>query len=292
MTLSEEQQELRKRSIGGSDVGAILGESPFATAHDVWLDKTMDLAPWAGNASTHIGNLLEKPLVELVAKELGKLDELVTDEMIVDPSRPFHVNLDGRIGKEGIEAKWTTRPDDWGEEGSDDVPSIVTAQCQWAMMIAKLDRMRVVAAISQYQGPPAIRRFVLDPDPDLQHRLGVFMFGWWETYVSTKTPPPETPSLSIAKRIVRKPGKIVKVDQADYIAWEASKKMLAEAKEHEAECFGALLGQMGDAETGTCESGSVHYKLVQRKAYKVPAGSYRRRSVGPPEELPLLEDTQ
>ncbi len=64
MSLTQEQIELRKTTIGGSDMGAILGENNYKTAYEVWEEKvegkTVDLSR---NKSVVIGNLLEKYLI-------------------------------------------------------------------------------------------------------------------------------------------------------------------------------------------------------------------------------------
>jgi len=39
MTLTPEQIESRKLTIGGSDIGAIIGENNYKTAYDVWEEK-------------------------------------------------------------------------------------------------------------------------------------------------------------------------------------------------------------------------------------------------------------
>ena len=42
MTLTPEQIEARKVTIGGSDMGAILGENNYKTAYEVWEEKKKD----------------------------------------------------------------------------------------------------------------------------------------------------------------------------------------------------------------------------------------------------------
>ena len=58
----------RKKGIGGSDVAAILGFSPYKSPYQLWLDKTgRSERKESQNESAHFGNLLE----DVVAKEFS-----------------------------------------------------------------------------------------------------------------------------------------------------------------------------------------------------------------------------
>ena len=59
----------RKKGIGGSDVAAILGFSPYKSPYQLWLDKTgRSERKESQNESAHFGNLLE----DVVAKEFSR----------------------------------------------------------------------------------------------------------------------------------------------------------------------------------------------------------------------------
>ena len=64
--------EIRKGTIGGSEIGAILGLNEFASAYSVWAEK-MGLTPaFEGNLATDVGTYLE----EFVAKRFQEISGL------------------------------------------------------------------------------------------------------------------------------------------------------------------------------------------------------------------------
>jgi len=58
----DEWVELRKGGIGGSDAGAIMGLSQYASPLTVWMEKTGRAAGFEGNEATEVGSQLE-PLI-------------------------------------------------------------------------------------------------------------------------------------------------------------------------------------------------------------------------------------
>jgi predicted phage-related endonuclease len=135
--LTPEQRELRKKHLGASDIPALFGLDPFKMGADVWLSKTANVAePEVQSEALDMGNAFEAPLLEWAAKELGV-------QISVEPFRLFSVceqhpifsaTLDAAIGtmkeniQEAIEAKTTSRSEEWGEPGTDAVPDRVTSR--------------------------------------------------------------------------------------------------------------------------------------------------------------------
>ncbi len=56
--------------LGGSDIAAVVGLSPYGTALDVWARKT-GRATFPGNTRTRAGNAFERVILELYAAEIG-----------------------------------------------------------------------------------------------------------------------------------------------------------------------------------------------------------------------------
>jgi putative phage-type endonuclease len=70
--LSPEWMELRRTKIGASDVSTILGLSPFGgTAFGLFLEKTGQKRPWAGNEATNHGHDNEDTARLAYAAEVG-----------------------------------------------------------------------------------------------------------------------------------------------------------------------------------------------------------------------------
>lgn len=69
--ITNEQLALREGRIGSSDVAAILGLSPFASAYDVWRRLVFGISPSPENNRMRRGALLERAIVDIAAHELG-----------------------------------------------------------------------------------------------------------------------------------------------------------------------------------------------------------------------------
>ena len=81
----------RRRGIGGSDVAAILGISPFRTARDLYDDKLniASAADDAGNwVALEMGHLLEPLVARIFAKKTG-LEVFQIKKMFQHPQYPF-----------------------------------------------------------------------------------------------------------------------------------------------------------------------------------------------------------
>lgn len=69
--LTEEQLKRRARSIGGSDVGAILGVSPYKTPIDVFIEKTIGSCKETNEKqeeNMYIGSAIEDALIDMFVK--------------------------------------------------------------------------------------------------------------------------------------------------------------------------------------------------------------------------------
>jgi putative phage-type endonuclease len=158
MSLTNEQIEARRNTIGGSDMGAILGENNYKTAYEVWEEKvegkTVDLN---NNRAVVIGNLLEDALL---TKYSGFTKSFVTkastlyhkkykflsanidagavlEEIYCDFSRDTSIN-DMKI----VEIKTASifNKDEWGPSGSQIVPRHYYAQIAHYMMVTGYDQ--------------------------------------------------------------------------------------------------------------------------------------------------------
>lgn len=70
MTEAEWQDE-RKKSIGGSEISAVLGLNPWESAYSLWAKKTGRVPPFEGNVNTRIGLFLEDVVAQLFTEASG-----------------------------------------------------------------------------------------------------------------------------------------------------------------------------------------------------------------------------
>jgi len=68
----DEWLQLRRTGIGGSDAGAIMGASKYATPYSIWAEKRgLVESDFVGNEATELGIALETPIAEIYAKRTG-----------------------------------------------------------------------------------------------------------------------------------------------------------------------------------------------------------------------------
>jgi len=96
----------REMGIGGSDVAAILGLSPYRTPFDVWLEKTSDPAfvGWAESPAMRFGSLME-PVLAKVYEEDNPGAKIILkggahSEPIWHPNGICYAHIDGVIAGE------------------------------------------------------------------------------------------------------------------------------------------------------------------------------------------------
>ena len=68
----EEWLSIRKRYIGGSDAGAVVGLNPYKSAYSLWGEKTGKLPEFEGNTTTRVGSYLEELVAQMFTEETGK----------------------------------------------------------------------------------------------------------------------------------------------------------------------------------------------------------------------------
>lgn len=133
----DDWQELRKKRIGGSDIGAIVGVNPHKSIIDVYIDKT-EGSEFKGNDATFWGKMNEPTVMKVFS---NKHKELITFEVPYSVVDDFLIaNLDGVLkdketGEYGVLEIKTTN--EWNKkEWEDDViPQSYYAQVQHYLML-------------------------------------------------------------------------------------------------------------------------------------------------------------
>lgn len=133
----EKWLEYRRLGIGGSDVAAILGISPFRTARDLYYDKlNIVTADDEGNwVAMEMGNLLEPLVAKIFARKTG-LKVFKRQCMFQHPHHPwmladldYLVELpDGSIAILEIKTTNYNARDNWWYNGNEIVPIYYESQ--------------------------------------------------------------------------------------------------------------------------------------------------------------------
>ena len=293
MALTEKQRTARQLSVGGSDIPAILGISPFKSAADVFLEKIHPMQQ-VETMAMEAGHMLEPAVIDWAIKKIKSTDftwssvnvrRTKTLESSNGISLPAHANLDFMFtitedNKElrcAIEAKTTGMPQYWGQEGSDEVPDHVLVQCLWQALVADLDIVHVAVlfgdrgfSLKMYEIETVIYE---EETKEIIDRVTEF----WDKNVMEGVAPTETaPKIDTIKKIIRVPNKSVEMPDMMIQSWLIAKEELSIAKKKESQLKAKILSGLSDAEEGRTASGTVTYYQYDRREYMVPTTSYRQ----------------
>jgi predicted phage-related endonuclease len=290
MALTPEQREKRQNSVGGSDVPAILGISPFKSASDIYLAKTVGVNQ-SSSPAIEAGDRLESTVVSWAMDRL-KINDMKWSSANVRRTKnlnctkggsvPAHANLDfmfiaPEIGRCGLEAKTTSLGSHWGAEGTDEVPEHVLLQCLWQAEVADLNMIYVAVLIADRGFH--FKVYEIDPEQYKEEREeminGVGYF--WNNYVMEERAPDETlPTIETLKKVIRTPNKTTQLQENAVKQWLDAKENLERAKKEEAETRKTVLNSMEDAEEGQSSLGTLTYYEYERKGYEVSPTKYRQ----------------
>lgn len=230
--------EQRRAGIGGSDIAAILGLSPWGNSLSVWLDKKGLSEPKPETPEMKMGHRLEPVIADMYSEVTG--NALITAGLTVHPNYSFILGTPDRLiandGNVGLEIK-TANPfrasKEWGEPGTDEIPQNYLLQCIWYQAITNRDAWDVAVLI----GGSDFRIYKIHRDRELETALIERAVDWWTTYIIGNEEPPVDGSDGAADYIKRRfprnvePLKIATADVNDILATLASaRKELAVAE--------------------------------------------------------------
>ena len=186
----DEWLQTRTRGIGGSDVAAILGLSPWRTPYDVAASKNIKGQPPTApdlehNAAMTRGIYLEPAVAEWYADDTGYT---VTDpgsyRIEVGP-HPWMLGTPDRYVSNkghhwGLEIKTSKRAMGWGPSGTDEVPEHVALQCLWYMACTGLYRWDVAVFFTFTDD---FRRYTMRRDRELESGIISRVGKWWQRHI-------------------------------------------------------------------------------------------------------------
>ena len=126
----EQWLEERKKSLGGSDMGAILGLNPYSSPYAVWADKTGKLPPAEDNEAMRQGRDLEdyvaRRFMELTGKKVHRINAIIRN----DNCPYMHACVDRVVSgeKSGLECKTASALSESKFKGGN-FPTHYYAQC-------------------------------------------------------------------------------------------------------------------------------------------------------------------
>jgi len=254
----------------------IMGLSPYASEVDIQISKqrqTIDVE----TASTRPGNVLESVLVGLTAKRLRARPSRANLFRVSERNPIFGATHDAWIvGRptEAIETKFVGGyyADQWGEDGSSEVPPAVLVQAQMQMYVSDLSRVWVGAGFASMSFEHRV--YPIDRDNELIESLVDFGSEWWKRHIVEGEPCTGDCRTDILRRVVREAGKVAQIDAGLIASWDEAKKALKLAIEAEEAAKNAVLLALGDAEYG--DYGDAEKILTYRLQNSTPRTDFAR----------------
>ncbi len=186
----------RRKGIGGSDVAAILGLSPFKTAYQIYQEKRKEVEDWQGNESTDWGKRMEPAIRQWYSDTTGRNVRL-PDKIIYNEKYPFMgasldgFTDDGRI----VEIKTARSGKGWGEPGTEEIPDYYAAQCHHYMAVTGLDVVDIPVSIMG--GSPVL--YEIPADKEIQEMIIDAEANFWQRVVDGNPPDPVTYADAVAR---------------------------------------------------------------------------------------------
>lgn len=293
--LTKEQRQQRRQWVGGSDVAAIMGLSPFGVyPYDVWLEKTGRIPDTdVSTPEMSAGSYFEVGVLNWAEHYAGErlLRGMLKTPSDIDCGIQLGVNLDavGAESGEPFEAKTTGLFGPvfgtWGDGGTDKVPPAYVIQCHAAIIATGAN----VCHLPAFIGGRGFSMFHIGRSDALVDMIFESIETFWRC-VQTDTPPDDKRvSLKVLKQIERDEGKRVRVEAGVVNEWLRLKEKQALLNKLVKDAEGAVVLAMGDgdcadivqrvdaSEDDPSYGRELTFKKTERKAYtkRVEASSFR-----------------
>lgn len=253
----------RKKGIGGSDAAVVLGESPWRTPYELYLEKTSDYIDYTReqeksetNIPMMIGTACEPFLRKEYTKQTGR--EVVVPPWKQHETIPYIVgNVDGLADDRIVEIK--TARSEW-----DEVPAYYYLQVQHYLMLYGMQKADIIALFIFNN---KIRIYEIEANLEIQEYMKKIYASFWNKVVNRI--PPEPTTLDDLKKmypydnsesIELSPGTIERIKEITTV-----KKHIAELEKVVEQNEVEIQSELGENQIGTDSNGNV---LVTWKSTK------------------------
>jgi predicted phage-related endonuclease len=238
--------------VGGSDIAALVGLSPYKTALDVWAEKT-GRKTFAGNARTRAGNAFERAILSLYAEERS-VELMFPGTLVagVTGATPDAISDDAKV----VQAKMVgiRQADRWGPAllGADGIPQEVLAQIHYEVWHAEKRLEREFGGHAVAQIGTEQRVYEVPIDREFSAALVEAGERFWRDHVVTGRMPivGDGPDMNTLRLVYQRPGALIRAmtDEDHALALEYARHRDAESAAREAkEAVGAqLAARIGD----------------------------------------------
>lgn len=285
----EEWLEERRKSLGGSDMGAVLGLNKYRSPYTVWAEKTGRIGEEPENEAMRIGRDLE-PYVASRFEEVSRKGVRRMNYLLRREDCPhLHANIDRQILGEssGLECKTASALNLKRYKGGD-FPESYYAQCVTYLAVTGWARWYLAALVLGkgfycYQITTVPDDYVpgwcessVYVSPDEIAALKRCAADFWHDYVEADSPPPMDGDASTTEALetiyeggggeVELFGRERLVEQYQYLM--SRKKAIEKGADAIKQ---QLMNDLGDNETGFCGRYTVNWKGQSRQTFDARA---------------------
>lgn len=243
--LTEEQINKRKNRLGGSDIPAVLGVSPYKTKRQLALEKLGLSEPSPMTNAMRRGNILEPVVAKMFRDETGIKFSKPT-KTYEHPKYSWLVgHFDGLTTKHDLIEIKTMNLSKYLKTKREGLPVEITSQVQAYLSWPKMRKAYVVCFSAE-----VFEYFVVDQEPDQEFQEIIFREGseFIANLQSGILPPEEQqPVIDLPKADT---GEVLKLDTPDFIEavneLREAQQILKEAKEYEEQVKQTIIDRMGN----------------------------------------------
>lgn len=185
----------RLTGLGGSDAAVVLGISRYKTPYQLYKEKIGEESGFVGNEATRWGIILESVVAAEYSRRTGnKISRM--NGMIRSAKFPFMIaHLDRRVlnqdGGMFLEVKTAGKfadMNEWGEDGSDEIPLEYRAQVQHYLSVTGWKRADVAALIAGQD----FRVYHIERDETKINRIIEAESEFWKRVTGKNPPEPKS----------------------------------------------------------------------------------------------------
>lgn len=238
-TLSPEAQQSRAQGIGGSEIAAVVGVSPWQSAIDVYLRKVGEAPDIEPSHHLERGVYLEPGIIQWYRSRTGHSVRRCHKPIIHRDASCVRATPDGLVYADGrgvmggrgvleVKSPGYFASLQWGDpsDGADGVPEVYLCQAAYEMAVTSRPWADVVSLIDD-----DLKIYRVERDRALEDALVSAAVDFWEQHVMPRVPPPPDGSESydgyLRRRFTQPRGEVV---DAPPLLDELAQKMRA-AKE-------------------------------------------------------------
>ena len=188
--LTEEQKLNRKKGVGASEAGIVMGLSLHTSPYQLWMIKTGRAQPddLSEVPQVYWGTVHEEAIANRYSEITGHAVEKVPDTLY-HKDKPFMLcHLDRKVVglSKVLECKFAMyERDEWGPTGSDIVPMAYIVQVQYQLAVTGYEEADLAVLISGWD----FRVYHFKRDEEIIAKITEEVTEFWKC-VETDTPPP------------------------------------------------------------------------------------------------------